>query len=76
VKRHPEIQKARLVIEWVDESDQMTLQCEASEGSEAFQLKVANSIRELCKIRGDVALMSPGTLANDGLVIADQRKYD
>ena len=76
VKRHPEIQKARLVIEWIDESDQMTLQCEASEDSEAFQLKVANSIRELCKIRGDVALMSPGTLANDGLVIADQRKYD
>ena len=76
VKRHPEIQKARLVIEWIDESDQMTLQCEASEDSEAFQLKVANSIRELCKIRGDVALMPPGTLANDGLVIADQRKYD
>ena len=76
VKRHPEIQKARLVIEWIDESDQMTLQCEASEDSEAFQLKVANSIRELCKIRGDVALMPPGALANDGLVIADQRKYD
>lgn len=76
VKRHPEIQKARLVIEWINESDQMTLQCEASEDSEAFQLKVANSIRELCKIRGDVALMPPGALANDGLVIADQRKYD
>lgn len=75
-KRHPEIKKARLVIEWIDESDQMTLQCEASDDSEAFQLKVANSVRELCKIRGDVALMPPGTLANDGLVISDQRKYD
>ena len=75
-KRHPEIKKARLVIEWIDESDQMTLQCEASEDSEAFKLKVANSVRELCKIRGDVTLMPPGTLANDGLVISDQRKYD
>lgn len=75
-KRHPEIERARLVIEWVDESDQMTLQCETTETSDAFKQSVANSIRELCKIRGDVTLLSPGELANDGLVISDQRKYD
>ena len=76
VKRHPEIHKARLVIEWIDESDQMTLHCEATESSDEFIQSVANSIRELCKVRGDVALVQSGALANDGLVISDQRKYD
>jgi len=76
VKRHPEIQKARLVIEWIDESDQMTLHCEVADGSDDLRQSVSASIRELCKIRGAVELVSPDSLANDGLVISDQRQYD
>ncbi|PID45282.1 MAG: AMP-dependent synthetase [Proteobacteria bacterium] len=76
VKRHPEIQRARLVVEWIDESDQMTLHCESTDSSDAFKQSVANSVRELCKIRGEVALVELGSLPNDGLVISDQRQYD
>ena len=28
IKRHPEIARARLVVEWIDKSDSMKLRCE------------------------------------------------
>jgi phenylacetate-CoA ligase len=37
---------------------------------------VETSIRELCKVRGDVHFVVPGTLPNDGKVIDDIRRYD
>ena len=76
VKRHPEIQKARLVIEWVNESDKMTLHCETSEESETLQKAIEVSLRDLCKIRGEVAFSTLGCLMNDGMVISDQRVYE
>ena len=33
-------------------------------------------MREVSKLRGDVAFKLPGTLPNDGKVIEDLRKYD
>ena len=75
VKRHPEIKKARLLIEWVNESDQMTLHCETSDSSEALQQGLVASLRDLCKIRGEVVFVDIGSLANDGIVISDQRVY-
>jgi phenylacetate-CoA ligase len=75
-KRHPEIKRAKLVIEWIDESDQMSLHCEVAAASVELEQAVASSVRELCKIRGTVKLVELGSLANDGLVIADERKYD
>lgn len=75
VKRHPEVQRARLVIEWINESDQMTLHCETSEASDALQQALVTSVRDLCKVRGEVVLTPVGALANDGIVISDQRTY-
>ena len=77
VKRHPEIQKARLLIKWLDESDQMTLHCEVS-GTASDELKqaISVSLRDLCKIRGEVVLAEIGSLANDGVVISDERIYE
>jgi phenylacetate-CoA ligase len=37
---------------------------------------VASSIRELTKLRGEVLFCAPGSLANDGKVIDDVRKYE
>ncbi len=37
---------------------------------------IADSIREVTKLRGDVQFVAPGSLANDGKVIEDERKYD
>jgi phenylacetate-CoA ligase len=73
-KRHPEIARARLVVTNPDSADAMTLHCEtAATGIEAA---VAESLRELTKLRGEVCLVAPGSLANDGKVIEDARKYD
>lgn len=76
VKRHPEIEKARLVVEWLDESDQMALHCEVFETSDELKESITSSLRDLCKIRGEVIFAQKGTLANDGIVISDERKYD
>ncbi len=71
-KRHSEITKARLVVSNADGSDAMTLYCEGV-GSAA---EVAASLRDVTKLRGEVSFVAPGSLANDGKVIEDARKYD
>ncbi|ENO88681.1 phenylacetate--CoA ligase family protein [Thauera aminoaromatica] len=77
VRRHPEITRARLVVDNPDLADRMTLMCEAAGGgSEALAAAVAASIRELTKLRGEVAFLPAGALANDGKVIDDVRTYE
>ncbi len=76
VGRHREILKARLVVDQAGGQDRMTLRCEVLEGGEALVKAVAESIRDVTKLRGEVAIMKPGELPNDGKVIDDIRKYD
>jgi phenylacetate-CoA ligase len=74
VRRHPEILRARLVVRRENDADEMTLNCEtASPAGAALSRAVVESIREVCKLRGDVALVPPGSLPNDGKVIEDTR---
>jgi phenylacetate-CoA ligase len=37
---------------------------------------IAESIRSICKLRGDVEIVAPDTLPNDGKVIDDIRQYE
>jgi phenylacetate-CoA ligase len=74
--RHPEIGKARLVVERHDQQDAMTLQCEVDGGDDALAHRIAETLREACKLKGQVALVAPGALANDGKVIDDQRDIE
>lgn len=76
IKRHPEIAKARLVIEWRDQADQLSLHCETTTTDENLAQAIAASIRDICKLRGAVKFVELGSLANDGVVISDIRKYD
>lgn len=76
VKRHPEILRARLIVDNPDLNDRMTLHCETAHGDNGLAVEVAASIRELTKLRGEVSFVAPGSLANDGKVIDDIRKYD
>jgi phenylacetate-CoA ligase len=74
VRRHPEILRARLVVRRVNDADEMTLHCEtAFAGDEVLARSVVGSIREVCKLRGQVELLPPGSLPNDGRVIEDTR---
>ncbi|HEX3631540.1 MAG TPA: AMP-binding protein [Casimicrobiaceae bacterium] len=76
VRRHPGIVRARLVVDQLDGSDRMTLHVETAPGVELEPDAVAVTIRELTKLRGELALHAPGELANDGKVIDDIRKHD
>lgn len=76
LRRHAEIKKGRLVVDRDQTNDLMTLQCEVEGGSEALGKSIAESVREVCKLRGAVVFVAPGSLANDGKVIDDIRKYE
>ena len=76
VKKHPEITKARLVVDREDVNDSMTLCCEVSEQSDALADDIRNSLKELCKLRGEVKFVADGELASDGKVIDDVRSYE
>jgi phenylacetate-CoA ligase len=76
-KRHAEILKARLVVEGEMANDRMTLKVEVGDWTvPGLAEKIAVSIREVTKLRGEVQFMMAGELPNDGKVIEDARKYD
>jgi len=76
VKRHPEVNKARLVVDNPDGNDRMTLVVEVEGNASSHAAAIVASIREITKLRGDVAFRAPGELPNDGKVIDDVRKYE
>ena len=77
VRRHPVISKARLVVSGEMANDSMTLHCEISDpqGAGDQQQAVAESLREVTKLRGEVRFDAVGSLPNDGKVIEDARSY-
>jgi len=75
VRRHAELVKARLVVEGEPGSDRMTLVCEVREQPAGLAEALVASVRDVTKLRGEVQLVAPGTLPNDGKVIEDKRKY-
>ena len=79
VKRHPEVTRARLVVEGEMANDRMRLSVETREGASQEELaqRIAQSVKDITKLRADrVDLVAAGTLPNDGKVIEDARKYD
>lgn len=74
-KRFPEVAKARLVVSGEMANDAMLLKVETIAQHEGLQEKIANAIRDVTKLRGNVELVGAGTLPNDGKVIEDARSY-
>jgi len=75
LRRHPEVRRARLVVEGEAGNDRMTLRCEVGSSSPTLAEAIVGSIREVTKLRGEVEFVAPGSLPNDGKVIEDKRKY-
>ena len=78
VKRFPAALRARLVVQGEMANDSMALHVEttAASGAEAeLKLQIAEAIRDITKLRSEVHLVAPGSLANDGKVIEDARSY-
>ena len=75
VRRHPELARARLVVEGAMADDRMTLCAETSAvHAEGLAERITQTIRDVTKLRGAVALVAPGSLPNDGKVIEDLRR--
>ena len=73
VRRHPQIGRARLVVEGAMADERMTLLAETGAMLDGLGEQIAQTIRDVTRLRGDVALVDPGSLPNDGKVIEDLR---
>ncbi len=74
-RRFPEVLKARLVVSGEMANDVMTLKVEAASVPHGLDERIGDAIRDVTKLRGDVQLLQPGSLPNDGKVIEDARSY-
>jgi phenylacetate-CoA ligase len=55
----------------------MVLMCEVPVGAPAaLAARIVETLREVTTLRGEVDLVAPGLLPNDGKVIEDARRYD
>ncbi|WP_441237334.1 phenylacetate--CoA ligase family protein [Bradyrhizobium sp. 930_D9_N1_4] len=72
-KRHAALGRLRLVVTRQGESDAMTLKAETAGASDALREEIAGTLRAVTKLGGNVELVGPGALPNDGKVIADER---
>ena len=75
VKRFPELGRARLVVSGEMANDQRVLRVETSSSAGDLQDRIGEAIRDITKLRGDVELVSLGSLPNDGKLIEDARSY-
>ncbi len=73
VAAHPEIVKARVIVERKGEQDIMLVQVEAAAANTET---ISDTVQSVLKLRGTVEIVAVGSLPNDGLVIDDRRKYD
>ncbi len=73
-KRFPAIKRARLVVSGEMANDQLTLKVETLE-TVGLAEKISEAVRDVTKLRADIALVEVGSLPNDGKVIEDARSY-
>nr|UOZ96392.1 Phenylacetate-coenzyme A ligase [Cupriavidus sp.] len=77
-KRHPEIAKCRLVLSGKLGDDVMTLRCSLQNGvteTEALKTQIAQAVRDITRLRGEVAFVPPSSIPDDGKLIEDSRDY-
>ncbi|MGE3868168.1 MAG: phenylacetate--CoA ligase family protein [Pseudorhodoplanes sp.] len=74
-RQHPELGRIRLAVGRTGEQDVMTLHAECGKPADGLPAAIAQTLQSLTKLKGDVRLVPPGSLPNDGKVIADERSY-
>jgi phenylacetate-CoA ligase len=74
-KRFAEVARARLVVSGEMANDSMTLKVEVASPAEGLVARIGEAIRDVTKLRGQVEILAPGSLPNDGKVIEDIRSY-
>lgn len=72
-KRHPELGRIRLAVGREGEQDTMTLHAECGSSGGGLSDAIAQTLQSVTKLKGGVRIVAPGSLPNDGKVIADER---
>ena len=73
IKRHPEIDRARVTVRTDGRADTIALQLETkAPDASAFQ----SSVAEIMQLKMDISVVGLGALPRDGVVIADERPLD
>jgi len=72
-KRQPALGRVRLRVTREAEQDVMTLLAECAAPQPGLAEAVAATLQSMTKVKGAVELVKPGSLPNDGKVIADER---
>ncbi len=75
MRRLPGAGRARLVVTRDGAQDRMVLRVEAREAGAVDAGAARAALRDVTKLGGEVELVAPGSLPNDGKVIADERDY-
>jgi phenylacetate-CoA ligase len=73
VSRIAGLDRVRVIADRDGDADTMLVQAEGH-GLDADV--VAGAVKDILKLRGDVALVAPGDLPRDGVVIEDRRTYE
>lgn len=73
-RRHKEVGRMRLVVRRDGEQDTMILHAEAHDVA-GLKASLMETMQAVTKLKGEVELVAPGSLPNDGKVIVDERTY-
>jgi phenylacetate-CoA ligase len=74
-KRHPGLGRLRLRVRRAGDQDEMALIAETDALDEGLRSRLAETLTAVTRLKGDVEFAAPGSLPNDGKVIADERDY-
>jgi phenylacetate-CoA ligase len=72
-RRHPELGRLRLTVTRAQEQDVMILSAECASPADRLADAISATLASVTKLRGEVVVVAPGSLPNDGKVIADER---
>jgi phenylacetate-CoA ligase len=72
VQRH-HLRRGRLVVDRVQASDRLRLVAETGDASDALSRALSADVQALTGLVGEIELVAPGSLPNDGKVIDDRR---
>ena len=76
-KRFPELGRLRAVVSRRGERDELALRCEhAGSAVPGFAESISQAVQTVIRLRCTVEIVPPGSLPNDGIVIADERDYE
>lgn len=75
MKAHAEVTHARLVVSGEKANDVLTLKCETNAQGNTLSQAIAETLRAVTKLRGEIELHAPNSLPRDGKVIEDARSY-